>query len=159
VLLLALTATTPVSACIFASDDICKTEFLISVFVGEYRAKEKLHHLNLSSALSHVARAHSKYQADKGRISHYGFSKGRYSFFKTEFGGWPVKIQRENVAMFSGTKKLSLEEVAKKFHTMWINSSGHRANIRAKDIYAIGVGVYETKNGYYATQLFGDSQF
>ena len=132
--------------------DICNSEFKNYELVNQYRVSKGAKELNLSVYLSYVARDWSKKMAEDGRISHSGFPKARSKVLFENFAFLiGAKVNRENVASYSGLSG----EPGERFHKMWVTSPGHAANMRAKDVVAIGVGIYKSGNGYYATQLFG----
>ena len=39
---------------------------------------------------------------------------------------------------------------------IWMNSSGHKANILSDDVSRIGVGLYESGGKYYWVQVFAE---
>lgn len=105
--------------------------------------------------LNFVARQWSATQGKRHSIGHDGFPSQRARAYSQEFGAAAtVEIASENVAM-SGYQESSAEAVAETFTTMWWESRGHKANM-VGDYAVIGVGVFRSGNGWYATQIFGN---
>jgi len=59
-------------------------------------------------------------------------------------------VARENIAYGQST--------AKKAMNSWMNSSGHKANILAKDVSTIGIGAVKHNGKYYWVQVFGTAK-
>jgi uncharacterized protein YkwD len=68
--------------------------------------------------------------------------------------GIKYKNVGENIAMQQGAETISSYDMAKKFMDMWMNSSGHRANILSSDYTNLGVGVAKSGTLVEATQVF-----
>ncbi len=145
----------PQSECYKADPFICEVEKAIWRQTNEYRKQQGRSELALGMKMSFVSRDWSEKQAARGYIGHSGFPSSRYTVFNTEFPGEAkISMSSENVA-YSGSSSTDPEAVAKIFTRMWINSSGHRANILGNRS-TIGVGVYKKgSRTYYATQIFG----
>ena len=58
----------------------------------------------------------------------------------------------ENIAYIGGITDPT--QLANKFMTNWMNSSGHRKNIISTNFKSIGVGAYKVGIKVYATQEF-----
>lgn len=146
------------ASCYKGSAFICKVEELITQKTNEYRKGRGLGEVVHDPKISFVSRDWSEKQANRGYIGHTGFPRSRLAVFQTEFGVSGV-MRSENVAMFSGggsrgETDAQAEAIASQFAVMWWNSSGHRTNMLGRNHTALGVGVYGSGRGYYATQIF-----
>lgn len=61
------------------------------------------------------------------------------------------KMSGENIAMGGGSTSATPEQVM----VLWMNSSGHKANILEKSYQSIGIGCFVTSRGTYWVQCFG----
>ncbi len=151
------TTTLPANpTCIAASAQICEAEFSITLQMNDFRRQSGLGLPDLAHNpyLSAVARTWSYGQAALRDISHDGFPNSRTSVFRTLFPNIAMPfMSAENVAMTQG-RYATPQALAQEFSQMWINSAGHRENIVGRH-RTIGVGIADSPNGYYATQLFG----
>lgn len=110
------------------------------------RRKHGCHALEVDDRLVHAARRHSADMATHGFLDHTG-SDGSSPADRADAAGYG-RWGGENVAMGYPTP----EDVM----AGWLDSPGHRANIRNCDFRAIGVGVAATEDGrLYWTQKFG----
>jgi len=109
-------------------------ERLLNV-VNRERARHGLHPLVLDSSLCSSASSHSGWMTRNGmRHGHSGM--------------WGASWRRENIAI---THSQNPEHV----FGLWLNSSGHRANILASGITRMGIGLQVAPNGaVYWTQQF-----
>ncbi|MBD2442509.1 CAP domain-containing protein [Dolichospermum sp. FACHB-1091] len=117
-----------------------------SVFrrINQYRASQNLPALTRNSTIDNQARIHSQNMAS-GRVAfgHDGFS-GRVAAT-----GIAYSRVAENVAYNQGH-----QDPADRAVQGWVNSSGHRANIRG-DYNLTGIGVARNNQGkIYFTQIF-----
>ena len=145
-------------SCYKGSEFICKVEALITKKTNAYRVGRGLQAVENDSKVAFVSRDWSQKQASRGMISHSGFPSARAALFAQEFNV-RTNLRGENVAMFSGMGSGAetdeeAERVAQRFAVMWWNSAGHRANMLGRGHTSLGNGVYKTRNGYYATQIF-----
>jgi uncharacterized protein YkwD len=104
------------------------------------RARNGLHPLVLNEQLNHAARNHSCNMASCGTMSH-GLNGSFAS--RSQACGYTGSPCSENVAMGAGSPAAVVN--------MWMNSSGHRANILSGGVNELGVGA----SGGYWTQVFG----
>lgn len=134
--------------------DLCEAERVLFELTNNFRNTQKKADLSYSHLVAHASRDWSRRQAAgecrfRQAICHDGFAKGRAieDHFKSQ-------LSSENVAYFSGgTATMSPQKIAEKFHTMWVNSRGHRNNILGTHT-GIGVGIYKTSKGIWGTQIF-----
>ena len=90
--------------------------------------------------------------------THFSHTRPDGSKFNTAFGSDKAMAIGENCAYagFSGTK--NAQQIATKLMSMWLSSSGHRANIMKAEYGGFNVGVYIVEKGgtyeVYATQSF-----
>jgi uncharacterized protein YkwD len=119
----------------------------IWMLLNKERAFDNLPPLQLSSALSDLARKHSQDMADSGRLSHRS-SDGKTLSKRLEEAGIFFIEAGENVAR-------SETFVAEIIHDNLVESPEHRENILDPDFKEIGIGiVYKKNRGYYVTQDF-----
>ena len=145
-------------SCYKGSEFICKVEALITKKTNAYRVGRGLQPVENDAKIAFVSRDWSQKQANRGMISHSGFPSARAALYAQEFNV-RTSLRGENVAMFSGMgsgveSDEEAERVAQRFAVMWWNSAGHRANMLGRGHTVLGNGVYKTRNGYYATQIF-----
>jgi len=115
--------------------------------INEERRLYDLPLLELSSALSDLARQHSLDMANRGEPSHSS-SNGKTLVNRLEEADIYYVDAGENVA-FSETY------VAEFIHESLFNSGEHRESILDPDFTQIGIGVFhQENNGYYVTQDF-----
>jgi uncharacterized protein YkwD len=101
--------------------------------------------------LEQIAQAHSQDMARSDFFSHTG-SDGRSPFQRMNDAGYHYRLAAENIA--AGVE--SPEEAVR----LWMNSSGHRANILNCDLRETGIGYVKDSGdplnyGVYWTQVFG----
>jgi len=115
--------------------------------INTERGLHNLPLLELSSAVSEMARQHSLDMANQGEASHLS-SNGKTLTNRLEDAGLFYVHAGENVA-FSETF------VAEFIHENLFESKEHRENILDPDFTQIGIGVIHLENkGYYVTQDF-----
>ena len=110
--------------------------------VNEERESAGWAPVTVDSRLTTAAQRHSQDQADRGVMTHTG-ADGSTAGERATRAGYRWSRIAENVA--SGTTS------AERVMTMWMNSSGHRANIENCTFRHIGVA----RVGGYWTQMFG----
>jgi uncharacterized protein YkwD len=115
-----------------------RTEAQMVNLINNARAHYGRHKLSYSTALSRLARAHSKVMADAGTIFHTKNLAGRLSYFSWSVAG-------ENVGM--GPSMIAL-------HKAFMASPHHRANILYKSFRRVGVGVIWRNGIAYITEMF-----
>ncbi len=115
--------------------------------INKERGLQNIPPVELSSALSEVARQHSLDMAHHGELSHLS-SSGKTLIHRLEDAGLFYVNAGENVA-FSETF------VAEFIHKALFESREHRENILDPAFTHIGIGVIHTEDkGYYVTQNF-----
>ena len=115
--------------------------------INKERELHNLPHLELSSALSDMARQHSLDMANQGKPSHLS-SNGKTLVNRLEDADFYYVDAGENVA-FSETY------MALFIHESFIKSTEHRENILDPDFSLVGIGiVHREDKGYYITQDF-----
>ena len=112
--------------------------------LNAYRATLGLSQLTWSDSYYARILAHTKYQVDAQTISHDGFYERAAN----------CRAAAENVAMFGGYK-VTDQQGADKFMTMWRTSPGHDANMRNTSVNQAVVAVIYSKqqNAYYSTMF------
>jgi uncharacterized protein YkwD len=119
--------------------------------INTIRAQAGLRPLVVSAELTRIARAHSEYQAHKGRIGHTG-SKGSSPGERARAGGIDYRAIGENVAMNQG-----YADPVETAVYGWMKSPGHKKNILTRGFRLTGVGVAVNDDGsVYLTQMFLD---
>ncbi len=115
--------------------------------VNEERSKRGISELKWSNELATVARAHSKDMHDRGFFSHTN-PDGKSPFDRIKAAGISYSYAAENIAAGQSTPEAVVEG--------WMNSKGHRENILNAKLKYLGVGLYESADGYkyYWTQNF-----
>lgn len=139
-MLVAVAFTLPVTAAI-AGTASADSDAVVAA-VNEERESAGCSPVTVDSRLAAAAQGHSQDQADRGKMTHTG-SDGSTTGERATRAGYRWSRIGENVA--SGTTS------AERVMTMWMNSSGHRANIVNCAYRHIGVARVD---GYW-TQVFG----
>jgi len=116
------------------SADIDKQIFYL---VNKERASNNLSSLQLDSYLESFAYNHSIKMASSGSFAHSNTKPSKFSYWA------------ENIAYVPFNDSASFTAVS-----MWINSSGHRANMLGGYSFT-GIGVYCSSSYCYITQQFG----
>ncbi len=110
--------------------------------VNEHRESIGKSKLNRNSIADNLAKEHTTYMIDQGKISHDYFSD-RFS-----------ELQQKVNAKSAGENVAAGYPSAKSVMNGWLNSSGHKANIEGNFTH-IGIAAIKNSNGqYYYTQLF-----
>jgi uncharacterized protein YkwD len=138
--LVAVACTVPATAA-YAATAADDTDTVVAM-VNQERAEAGCEPVTVDSHLTDAAQAHSRDQADMGKMTHKG-SDGSTVGKRATRAGYEWSSVGENVA--SGTT--SPERVM----SMWMNSEAHRDNILNCGFEDIGVAVVD---GYW-TQDFG----
>lgn len=133
----------------YESKGVTKQQQEIVAIVNKERKANGLKAVVLDSTLSKLAIIRSQDMVDYQYFSH--ISPNYAEFYQLvqqiNYGYWTLG---ENIAAGGSS--------AQQYMTMWMNSSGHRANILNANYERIGVGVVKnTKTGFYssvATQIF-----
>ncbi|GAA4286912.1 hypothetical protein GCM10022262_12710 [Georgenia daeguensis] len=113
----------------------------IFTLLNKARADNGLPPLKRVVELDSVAQAWSQQQAAESRMYHNPYYSEQYP------SGW--RYAAENVAYTGGTTPSG-----DRFHELWMNSPGHRANILNPNFTHVGVGVATKGDRTYATQNF-----
>ncbi len=134
----------------------CEIEVNISRLVNDRRAASDKPALVTDEGLAWVARTWSSTQLATGVISHDGFPTAREAAYRAEFGGDAgFFIAGENVGTTYGTQKLTAEQLAAELVDMWLNSSGHRANLLGNfRLSGVGIVLSADRRTLMATQIF-----
>jgi uncharacterized protein YkwD len=134
-----------------------QAEALIIVLVNEERQQFGLSALSQDALLASLAKEHSISMVVNNFFSHDRYP-GERPF---NYGMLPGEIRGENIAMIPTRQYipgpyLSLQEVCEWAVSLWMNSSGHRANILESRFARTGVGVAFSEEGdyLYITQMF-----
>jgi hypothetical protein len=144
-LLLAVTAlAVPVEAAAGAGD----TEVVIARRLAEARSQAGVAAVSRSSDLDAVARDWSRRQAADGQMKHNPDLAAQVQ---------PARAWYENVGTLSGVPSvMSYSDAGTRLHRMWMDSSGHRANILRTPLTDVGIGVVASGDRIYATVVFRD---
>lgn len=121
-------------------------EMKLFQLVNKARKKHGLTPVQLSPALTHLARLHSQDMARRGRISHESSSGESYRD-RLVNAGFTFASIGENVAY-------STTFLAEPIHQGLMDSPGHRKNILGSDFDEVGIGVVVKGNEYFVTQDF-----
>ena len=108
--------------------------------------------LRWDSALASIARWRSKDMITRNYFSH-NIPGGGKVFDEMSARGYCFKVAGENI----GWNNYPDDAATAQIHKMFMNSSGHRANILARDWDRIGIGAYKGSDGKKMwTVLFAD---
>jgi uncharacterized repeat protein (TIGR02543 family) len=134
-----------------------EAEELIIVLVNDERQQFRLPVLSEDPLLTSLAKEHSISMVENNFFSHDRYP-GERSF---SYGQLPGTIRGENIVMIPTRRVvpgpyLSLQEVCEWAVSLWMSSSGHRANILEPRYTKTGVGVSFSEGGeyLYITQMF-----
>jgi uncharacterized protein YkwD len=117
------------------------------------RANAGLRALKVDSALTSLARWRSKDMIQRNYFSHQIPSSGKSVFDVMQDKGYCFKLAGENIGWNNYPDGTATEAI----HQMFMNSSGHRANILGKAWDVIGIGAYKGPTGKKMwTVLFAD---
>jgi uncharacterized protein YkwD len=134
-----------------------QAEALIIVLVNNQRQQFGLPALSEDALLASLAREHSISMVVNNFFGHQRYPGER----DLSYGMLPGTIRGENIAMIPTRSTipgpyLSLQQVCEWAVSLWMNSSGHRANILEPRYTKTGVGVAFSEGGeyLYITQIF-----
>lgn len=124
-------------------------ELRVLELINNERTKHGLSQLSIDMNLSIVARAHSTDMHRRNFFNHIN-PDGLSPFDRIKNYGISYRYAAENIAAGQTTP----EEVV----NSWMSSDGHRKNILNENFKKIGVGYYNSNDGYfhYWTQCFTD---
>lgn len=138
-----------VAACGGGTVDMSADEKKMLDLHNKTRAQRGLPRLCVHPALQRAARAHSKEMIAQDRFAHGNVGERLRKF------GYRWSTYGENILYDPGSRD-SVESLFK----VWMNSSGHRANILDKDFREIGIGAssgeYRGDRATMWTVDFGD---
>ena len=120
----------------------------VIALVNDERSRAGVGPLTANSLLTAAASAHAEDMANNGFFSHTG-SDGSSSADRATRAGYNWSTVGENIASGATTAAQVME--------MWMNSSGHRANILNANFTEIGVAV-DSRGGLLWVQVFGRPQ-
>lgn len=130
----------PALACTQMADSgRMRTEFLAQV--NQFRAKHGLGALRLSDALGEAAIFHSCDMASRGVMSHKG-SRGSTLKSRLRKVSYRISTATENILR---SQRSPSAAVAMK---LWVESSGHRANLLNPQITEMGIAAALGTNGF-----------
>ena len=128
------------------------SEKQLIALTNQSRAAAGLKALKVDSTLTSVARWRSKDMIVRDYFSHDIPGYGKV-FKKLDSRGYCYKLAGENI----GWNDYPDDEATAQIHQMFMDSSGHRANILGKSWDVIGVGSYKGSDGRKMwTVLFAD---
>lgn len=104
----------------------------------ELHNRERTKPLAINSHLTKAAQGHADWMAERGRMTHRQ-GGGNTIASRITSSGYSWRGCGENIAKYYS----SPEEVM----VVWMNSSGHRRNIKNESFRDIGVGVAKDRNG------------
>lgn len=109
--------------------------------VNEERTKKGLQPLQADTALTALARKHSKDMFAKGYFSHYT-GEGEDPF---------ARMQEANIHFLAAGENLALAQTLHTAHNGLMHSPGHRANILNPDFRNVGIGIID--GGIYGLMI------
>lgn len=130
-----------------------EVEQRIYELVDEERAKAGVNKLSYSPTMEKYARIKSKDMGDNDYFSHEDLN-GNLITVQMLHDGISFRAWGENIAYISTYYAPSAEAAAMTIMDLWMNSSGHKANILSTKFDSIGIGVYKINGRIYATQEF-----
>jgi len=129
------------------------SEAQLLTLTNQSRAAAGLPALKMDSELRSLARWRSKDFDDRNYFSHSIPPDGKKVFDYMTKQGYCFKVAGENI----GWNNYPDAEATAAIHQMFMNSSGHRANIVGKSWDVAGIGAYKAANGKkYWTVIFAD---
>lgn len=136
-----------------AGDFSSASESELVALTNQSRASAGLSALKVDSTLTSIARWRSKDMIERNYFSHSIPPNGTSVFDEMSRRGYCFKVAGENI----GWNTYPDDGATAAIHQMFMNSSGHRANILGKDWEVIGVGAYKGADGKKMwTVLFAD---
>jgi uncharacterized protein YkwD len=129
------------------------SEKQLVALTNQSRAAAGLKALKVDATLTTIARGRSKDMIVRGYFSHSIPPSGKNVFSIMDSKGYCYAIAGENI----GWNNYPDDTATKTVHRMFMESSGHRANIMGKRWDVIGVGAYKGPTGKKMwTVLFAD---
>ena len=136
-----------------ASEFSSSSEKQLVSLTNQSRASAGLKALKVDSTLTAVARSRSKDMIVRGYFSHSIPPSGKNVFSILDSKGYCYAIAGENI----GWNNYPDDVATRTVHRMFMESSGHRANIMGKKWDVIGVGAYKGPTGKKMwTVIFAD---
>jgi len=138
--------------------DIAKTEAAIIQQTNAFRRAQGLAGLAPDPKLMQAARQFAVYLAKTGRLAHE--ADGRQPSQRARAAGYASCWISENLAYRRDSKGFTATALATSAMEGWKNSSAHRANLVARDMLHVGVGVARAPDEptkYLAVQMFGNN--
>ena len=154
-----------IAACLFLAplassqaDDLVERkareiERLVHVLINRERAREGIRPLAVDRRLADLARSHSKRMAERGFFSHEDPDRGglRARLDRARIG-WTMIA--ENIS-YARTPRATAAQFAHDAVKRWLNSPGHRENLKNPRLTHTGIGAAFSRNGaLYLTQSF-----
>lgn len=118
------------------------------LLLNQYRQQQGVPTLEYSKILEEAAFAHAKDMYDRDFFDHVSPSGTRPIDRAADAGFCRIRSVGENIAW----NYVSFQAV----QTGWENSPGHNANMISTDYRYVGMGYYNSPNGPYYVQVFGD---
>jgi uncharacterized protein YkwD len=136
-----------------ASSYSSSSEKQLVSLTNQSRASAGLKALKVDSTLTAIARGRSKDMIVRGYFSHSIPPSGRNVFSILDSKGYCYAIAGENI----GWNNYPDDAATRTVHRMFMESSGHRANIMGKRWDVVGVGAYKGPSGKKMwTVIFAD---
>ena len=126
------------------SSDLSREEQVVNIVNKERKAAGKTA-LKSDDTLNEIAAVRAKELAEKFDHTRPDGSSCFTAFSEAGFTGYSAAA--ENIAY-------NYNDSADEIMDIWMNSSGHKANILSGDLTKIGVGLYESGGRYYWVQVF-----
>lgn len=130
-----------------------EVENYIFTMVNEERSKIGKSNLTVNTVMKNLSRDKSKEMIE---LNYFDHNSPRNGYINDILNTKNIKYRNvgENIAMQESGKELSSSDMAKQFMNMWMNSSGHKANILSDNFTQIGIGVAKKGSLIEATQTF-----
>ena len=129
------------------------SEKQLVALTNQSRAAAGLRALRVDSTLTAIARSRSKDMIVRNYFSHNIPPSGKQVFSILDSKRYCYAVAGENI----GWNTYPDDASTKTIHKMFMNSSGHRANIMGKRWDVVGIGAYKGSNGKKMwTVLFAD---
>jgi uncharacterized protein YkwD len=118
------------------------------------RAENGLPPLSLTDVLNEAALAHAQDMAERDFYAHVGPDGGTPRDRFLDAGGSRWKLAAENIARCTGCAPPPDEARVESFHSGWMDSPGHRANILSEGLDGFGFAIVADGDVSYAVQTF-----
>jgi uncharacterized protein YkwD len=112
------------------------------------RQAQGLPTLRWNAALAEAARQHVQMMAERQTISHQ---------FPGE-ASLPARCSKAGVSFMALAENVAEAPSAGEIHSLWMHSSGHRANILDGNMDSVGIAVAERDGEYYAVEDFSKAK-